>query len=63
LVVGDIVVLDNSVGKHFRGQEAQVLKVWPKSVKVAMLQPRMGKPKTKNIDRNVCKLVEPSRFA
>ena len=59
LFVGDIVVLDNSVGKDFRGQEAQVLRVFPKSVKVTMLQGK-GKAKTKNFDQNVCKVVQPS---
>ena len=58
-VVGDIVVLDDSVGKEFRGQEAQVVKVLAKSVKVTMLQ-GMGKAKTKNFDHNVCKVVQPS---
>ena len=59
LFVGDIVVLDNSVGKDFRGLEAQVVRVSPNSVKVTMLQVK-GTAKTKNFDPSVCKVVQPS---
>ena len=59
LFVGDIVVLDNSVGKDFRGLEAQVVRVLPKSVKVTMPQGK-GTATTKNFDPNACKVAQPS---
>ena len=59
LFVGDIVVLDNSVGKDFRGLEAQVVRVSPKSVKVTMLHGK-GTAEAKNFDPSVCKVVQPS---
>ena len=61
LVVGDIVVLDNSVAKDFRGQEAEVLRVFAKNVKLTMLHGK-GKGKHKNFDPKVCKVVRPSTF-
>jgi len=61
LIVGDIVVLGNSVGKDFRGQEAEVLRVFGKNVKLSMLHGKV-KGKHKNFDHKVCKVVRPSTF-
>ena len=56
-MIGDIVRLDDSVGKRFINQEAQVTKVSPKMVTVAFIN---LKDKPKSVLKTACAIVQHS---
>ena len=57
-VVGDIIKLDDSVGKRFHEQEAQVIKVTAKMITVTLTSGKEKLPKT--FSKTAAKVIHPS---